>query len=221
MSLRVLLADDHRIVREGLAALIGREPDIEVVGTASDGREAVRLAREAAPDVVLMDVAMPGMSGVEATRQIVAELPAVRVLCLSMHVERKFVSAVLEAGAAGYLLKDCAHEELVEAIRQVTAGRAYLSPSVAATVVDDYAARLSGETAPDASPLSGREREVLQLLAEGRSTREVAERLHLSPKTVGSHRERIMRKLGIDSIAGLTKYAIRHGLTTADRNSPP
>lgn len=218
MTLRILLADDHRIVREGLSVLIGKQPGMEVVGTALDGREAVRLARELAPAVVLMDVAMPGMSGIEATRQIAAELPEVRVICLSMHAERRFVSAVLEAGAAGYLLKDCAQEELAEAICQVAAGHSYLSPAVAATVVEDYAAHLSGGAGADASPLSGREREVLQLLAEGRSTRDIAQLLHLSPKTVGSHRERIMRKLGIDSIAGLTKYAVRHGLTSVDRD---
>ncbi len=218
MTVRILLADDHRIVHQGLSALIEKQRDMKVVATAIDGREAVRLARELEPDVVLMDVAMPGMSGVEATRQITAELPTVKVLCLSMHLERRYVAAVFEAGAAGYLLKDCALEELAEAIRQVVAGRSFLSPSVAATVVGDYAAHLSGDTGADASPLSGREREVLQLLAEGHSTREIAERLHLSPKTVGSHRERIMRKLGIDSIAGLTKYAIRHGLTTAERD---
>jgi DNA-binding NarL/FixJ family response regulator len=219
MTVRILLVDDHQIVREGLAALIDREPTMEVVGAAVDGREAVTEARDLKPDLVLMDVAMPGLTGVEATRQIVSERPETRVLCLSMHVERRFVSAVLEAGAAGYLLKDCAQAELVEAIRQVIAGRSYLSPAVAATVVEDYAAHLSGEARAQASPLSGREREVLQLLAEGHSTARIAERLCLSPKTVGSHREHIMRKLGIDSIAGLTKYAIRHGLTGAERDS--
>lgn len=218
MTVRILLADDHQLMREGLTALIERQPDMEVVGTALEGREAVRLARELAPDLVLMDVAMPGMSGAEATRKITASLPAVRVLCLSMHVERRFVSAVLEAGAAGYLLKDCAQEELAEAIRQVTAGRSYLSPAVAATVIEDYATHLADAMPVDSSPLSGREQEVLQLIAEGRSTREIAERLFLSPKTVGSHRERIMRKLGIDTIAGLTKYAIRHGLTGSERD---
>ncbi len=217
MTIRILLADDHQIVREGLAALLDGQPGIEVVGFALDGREAVKLAEELSPDLLLMDVAMPGMNGVEATRQLASQLPQVKVLCLSMHVERRFVSAVLEAGAAGYLLKDCAREELAEAIRQVSAGRSYLSPAVAATVVEDYAARLAGRLPRNASALSGREREVLQLLAEGASTREIAQRLHLSTKTVGSHRERIMRKLGLDSIAALTKYAIRHGLTTAER----
>ena len=217
MSLRILLADDHEIVLEGLSALIEKEAGMEVVGAVRDGREAVRMARERAPDVVLMDVGMPGLSGVEATRQITSELPAVKVLCLSMHAERRYVSAVIEAGAAGYLLKDCALEELSRALRQVAAGGSYLSPAVAATVLDDYAAHLGGG-APEASPLSSREREVLQLLAEGRPTREIAERLHLSVKTVGSHRDRIMKKLGVHSIAGLTKYAIRHGLTSSDRD---
>lgn len=220
MTISVLLADDHEIVLEGIHALLEAQRGIDVVGEVRDGREAVYQARELQPDLVLMDVTMPGLNGIEATRQIVAETDGVRVLCLSMHTDRRFVSAVLAAGASGYLLKDCVAEELARGIREVAAGRSYLSPGVAATVVEDYAAHLSGARTPAVAQLSGREREVLQLLAEGRSTREIADRLHLSIKTVGSHRERIMHKLGIHSVAGLTKYAIRHGMTTEDRNEP-
>lgn len=216
MAIRVLLADDHELFLQGLRALLEKESGLEVIGEARDGCDAVRMARERAPDVVLMDVAMPAMNGVDATRRILAERPAARVLCLSMHADRQFVSAVLEAGAVGYLLKDCVLEELVRAIHHVRAGRSYLSPAVAATVVEDYAAHLAGRRSPSASPLTNREREVLQLIAEGWRVKEIAGRLHLSAKTVGTHRERIMEKLGIRSVAGLTKYAIRHGLTSAE-----
>lgn len=218
MTVRVLIADDHQIVSQGLAALIEKQPGFSVAGTAVDGREAVRLAQELEPDLVLMDVSMPRLSGIEATRQLSVEMPGVKVLCLSMHVERQFVSAMLAAGADGYVLKDAAEEELVEAIRQVAAGRSFLSPKIAATVVQDYALLVAGGDGGAPGPeLSGREREVLQLIAEGRSTAQIAALLCLSPKTIGSHRGRIMAKLGIHTIAGLTKYAIRHGLTTADR----
>lgn len=174
MAIRVLLADDHELFLQGLRALLEKEPGLEVIGEAGDGRAAVRLARERAPDVVLMDVAMPAMNGVEATRRILAERPATKVLCLSMHADRQFVSAVLEAGAVGYLLKDCVLEELVRAIHHVRAGHSYLSPAVAATVVEDYAAHLAGRRSPGSSPLSSREREVLQLIAEGWSVKEIA-----------------------------------------------
>ena len=166
----------------------------------------MKLALEIAPDVVVMDVVMPGMGGIEATRRIVAKVPTIKVLCLSMHRERRFVSAVLEAGAVGYVLKDRALEELPLAIRHVVAGRSYLNPSVAATVVADYAAHLSGRPSTPASvPLSSREREVLQLLAEGLSTRAISEKLNLSVKTVGSHRENVEKKLRVHGVAALTK----------------
>jgi len=215
MGLRILLVDDHQIVRQGLRTLLEKEPDMEVVAEAEDGRAAVRLAREVSPQVVIMDVAMPDLNGIEATRQIVAESPGIKVIALSMHADRRFVANMLKAGASGYLLKDAAFEELAQAIRTVAANRTYLSPEVSDIVVKDY---LKGpqEEASAFSLLTAREREVLQLLAEGKSTREIADCLHVSVKTVETHRQQIMSKLDIRSVAELTKYAIREGLSSLD-----
>ena len=215
MTVRILLADDHELFAEGLRGLLGAEPDVDVIGDARDGRTAVERAVATKPDVVLMDLSMPGLNGLEATRQILARSPGVKVLCLSMHAESSMVRGALHAGAVGYLLKDCALSELRRAIYIVAAGEVYLSPGIAATVLDAYKAGRSqlGEHSAF-SLLTDREREVLQLLAEGLSTREVAARLHLSVKTIGTHREHLMAKLDIHSVAGLTKYAIREGLTS-------
>jgi DNA-binding NarL/FixJ family response regulator len=213
VTLRVLLADDHRIVREGLRALIEGQADMEVVGQARTGREAVRLARELAPDLVVMDVAMPDLNGVEAARQIVQANPEAKVLALSMHSDAQFVARMLEAGASGYLLKDGAFDELEAGIRQVAEGKTYLSPAIAGTVVKDYVRRMGGSETEDISPLSPREREVLQLLAEGLVSKQIAARLGLSVKTIETHRGRLMDKLGLRSVAELTKYAIRQGIT--------
>lgn len=215
MTTRVLLVDDHEIVREGLHALIDREqPEFTVVGESSDGNSAVAATRDVAPDVVVMDVSMPGLNGIDATRLIVSEMPEVRVLCLSMHSDHSMVAATLEAGAAGYLVKDCAGAELINAIRTVRALRSYLSPAVTDGVVRDFLAHRDAARPVDQPQLSGREREVLQLIAEGHPTRMIAQRLFISPKTVGTHTEHIKAKLGLSSIAALTKYSIRHGLTT-------
>lgn len=219
MGIRIVLADDHVIFLAGLRALLRAQPAMEVVGEARSGTDAVRVARDTGPDVVLMDVSMPGMNGVEATRQIVAGRPETRVLCLSMHADERFVAAVLQAGAAGYLHKDCDVQELVGAIRAVAAGRGYLSSSVAGLVIRGYTAHGPDTGSSTYSLLSDREREVLQLIAEGRPTKEIAARLHLSPKTVATHREHVMHKLEIHSVAGLTKYAVRHGLTTVERDT--
>ncbi len=216
MTLRVLLADDHRIVREGLRALIDGQADMEVVGEARTGREAVRLARELAPDLVVMDVAMPDLNGVEAARQIVQANPEAKVLALSMHSDAQFVARMLEAGASGYLLKDGAFDELEAGIRQVTEGKTYLSPAITGTVVKDYVRRMGEPEAEGVSPLSPREREVLQLLAEGLVSKQIAARLGLSVKTVETHRGRLMDKLGLRTVAELTKYAIRQGITQLD-----
>jgi len=213
MSTRVLLADDHEIFVEGLCALLTKESELEIICRVSDGTEAVRLAREHKPDVVVMDLSMPGMSGIEATRLIVAERPTVKVLCLSMHDDRGFVMGALNAGASGYVLKGSAKEELLDAIRAVTADRVYLSPAVAGTVVDAAKSRI---VAPAVEQLTEREREVVELLTQGQSTKEIAGNLHVSAKTVGTHRTHIMEKLGIHSIAELTKFAIRVGLTSSD-----
>jgi DNA-binding NarL/FixJ family response regulator len=212
MRTRILVADDHEIFAEGLCGLLGNEPALDVIGKAADGAEAVCVAREQAPDVVIMDLSMPDMNGVEATRLIKAERPAVKVLCLSMHADRGFVMGALNAGASGYLLKDSAKRELLQAIRTVMDDAVYLSPGVAGTVVD---AATSGTDSDALARLTDREREVLQLLAEGTTTRGIASRLHLSVKTVGTHRAHIMDKLGVDSIAALIKFAIREGLTSA------
>jgi DNA-binding NarL/FixJ family response regulator len=213
MVARIVVVDDHRIMREGLCTLLEREPDIEVVGSADNGREAIRLVDELKPDVVIMDVAMREMNGVEATRQILVNHPATRVLGLSMHSDSRFIREMLRAGAAGYMLKDCATEELAAAIHSVLEGRLYMSSDVNDSVVKDYVDQLSTSVS---SVLTAREREVLQLVAEGGTTSEIADLLHVSVKTVESHRKQVMDKLSIRSVAGLTKYALREGLTALD-----
>lgn len=213
MTIRLVVADDHKIVREGLRSLLEREPGIDVAAEADNGREAMKLAMELKPDVVLMDLSMPDMNGIEATRRISETSGGSRVLALSMHSDKRFVVEALSAGAKGYLLKDCASEELVGAIRTVAAGDTYLSPKIAGLIVSDYLGK--GPSTPTPSTrLTTREREVLQLFAEGKSTKEVAFLLSVSVKTIETHRIQIMRKLNIRSLAELTKYAIREGITT-------
>jgi DNA-binding NarL/FixJ family response regulator len=216
MSIRVLLADDHKIIRQGLRSLLEKQPDMEVVAEAEDGRNAVRLAGEMAPDVVIMDVTMPDLNGIEATKQILSKSPDIKIVALSMHSDASFVTEMLKSGAAGYLLKDCAFEELAKAIRTVLDNKNYLSPAISGVVLDDYILRLSktGFASPDI--LSDREREVLQLMAEGYSTKKIAQKLHISVKTVETHRRQMMNKLDIHTIAELTKYAIRKGLTSLE-----
>lgn len=216
MGIKTVIVDDHKIVREGLRFILEKETDIEVVAEADNGREAVRNAAKLSPDVVLMDLSMPEMNGIVATRRIVEELPSCRVLALSMHTDKRFVLEMLRAGAKGYLLKDCASEELVGAIRTVAAGEMYLSPKITGLIVREYLEAPSGELLPPSSSLSPREREVLQLFAEGKSTKEVAYLFNVSIKTIETHRKQIMKKLNIYSIAELTKFAIREGLTTLD-----
>jgi DNA-binding NarL/FixJ family response regulator len=213
MKIDVLIADDHQIVREGLRSLLAQEPGIRVVGEAAEGRTTLRLARELAPDVIIMDVAMPDLNGIEATRQIVAEFPAIRILALSMHDDRRFVLKMLKAGAKGYLLKDCAFKDLVKAIRVVVANRIYLGSEVADILAQDYLASATSKESSALQTPSPREREVLQLLAEGGSSHRIAESLHISIKTVETHRAQLMAKLKVRSVAELTKYAIREGLT--------
>jgi len=213
MSIRILLVDDHQIVRDGLRALIAKEADLEVVGEAENGRDAVRQAKDLRPDVVVMDVTMPDLNGVEATRRIRWQNDACRVLALSVHADRQFMAEMLKAGASGYLLKDCAFEDLVNGIRTVMEGRTYIRPARSEAAGDLAAAIPPTETTPAPSILTPREREVLQLLAEGHGTKQIARRLHVSPKTIDTHRQHIMNKLGLRTVAKLTKYAIRHGLT--------
>ena len=216
MSIRILLADDHKITRQGLRSLLEKQSDMQVVAEAEDGRTAVRLTQELSPDVVIMDVSMPDLNGMEATRQIVSKSSNVKVIALSMHSDLQFVAVMLRSGAAGYLLKDCAFEELAGAIRTVVANQTYLSPTISGPVVDDYRHRLSKADVSDVDILTDREREVLQLMAEGKSTKQIALKLHISVKTVETHRRQIMNKLNIHTIAELTKYAIRKGLTALE-----
>lgn len=214
MNIKVLLADDHRILREGLVVLLDKQPEITVVGEAEDGRATVQLTRKLLPDVVIMDVSMPELNGIEATRQIVTEVPGVKVIALSMHSNKHFVKGMLKAGASGYLLKHSASRELVKAIKVAMTNQIYLSPEIAGVVVEDYKS-----PAPDTSAfakLTPREQEVLQLIAEGKLPREISASLNLSLKTVEAYRRQIMDKLGCKSYADLVKYAIREGLTSLD-----
>jgi DNA-binding NarL/FixJ family response regulator len=214
MSIKILIADDHKIIREGLRALVERQPGMEVIGEVENGRKAVQLVGELLPDVIIMDIAMPDLNGIEATRQIVTKTPSVRVIALSMHSDKRFVVEMLKAGASGYLLKDCAFEELVYAIHAVTANRNYLSPKIADKVIKDYIRLFPVGDLSVFSVLTPRQRQVLQLLSEGKGTSQIALDLQVSVKTVETHRQQIMDKLSIHSIAELTKYAIREGLTS-------
>jgi len=220
MAIRVLVADDHKIVRDGLKSMLARQADIDVVGEAENGREAIELSVKLVPDIVVMDIGMREMNGIDATRELVAKVQGVRVLALSMHSDQRYVSEMLAAGAAGYLLKDSAFDELTKAIRALADGRKYLSQGVAGVVLEDYVRRLAGN-GNDPGPattraLSTREREVLQHIANGFSTKQIAANLHLSTKTVETHRRQIMDKLGIFNIAGLIKFAVREGLTSLE-----
>ena len=213
MTARILLVDDHEIMRAGLRSILENEADMEVVAEAGNGRDAVKSAQECQPDVVLMDIGMPDLNGVEATRQILSETPDVKVIALSMHADKRFVASMFQAGASAYLLKKSAAKELLKAIADVTGGQIYISPQVAGVVVQDYVQHLGEATPAGTDGLSPREREVLQLIVEGNTTPEIARTLNVSEKTVGTHRQHIMDKLDIHSIAELTKYAIREGLT--------
>lgn len=219
MPIRILIADDHKIVGDGLKVLLEAQPEMGIVAQALNGREAVQLALKQKPDVVIMDVAMPDLNGLEAARQILAANPRIKVLALSMHADRRYVTGMLSAGASGYILKHCAFEELVQAIRVVLSDQVYLSPSIAGIVVQELTQSKSLRTRASGphQALTAREREVLQLIAEGHSAREIAQRLHLSVKTIETHRRQMMEKLEIRSVADLTKFAIREGLTFLDR----
>jgi len=206
----VLLADDHAVVRDGLRALLEAQTDIEVVGDAANGREVLRLAQQLHPDVVVMDIAMPELNGVEATQQMHDAYPSTQVLILSMHSTTEHIFRALQAGARGYLLKDSAGAEVVDAVRVVHAGRRYLSQKIAATVIDDYIAER--HRASPLESLSSRERQILQLVAEGKSSAEIATILFLSPKTVDTYRSRLMHKLDIGDLPSLVKFAIQHGV---------
>ena len=212
-KIRVLLADDHTILRAGLRMMLNAQPDIEVIGEASDGRKAIGEAQRLTPDVILMDITMPECNGIEATRQVKRLLPEVRVLVLTMHENEEYLFQMLRAGASGYMLKEAADTDLISAIRVVHSGRFYLSPSAQSMLVSDYLQRVhTGEERDSYSALTEREREILKLVAEGYTNNQIAERLFISPKTVDTHRTHIMDKLNLHSRAELVKYAIRRGL---------
>jgi DNA-binding NarL/FixJ family response regulator len=216
MAIRVLIADDHKIVRDGLRTLLEGEREIKVVGEAADGWSAVKMASRLTPDIVIMDIGMPDLNGIEATREIIGRVSKVKVIALSMHSDKRFVVGMLKAGAVGYLLKDCAFDELNLAIQTILAGQVYLSPQITGIVVDDYLHVTSDQDTSVLSKLSSRERQVLQLLAEGKSTKEIAFDLSLSIKTIETHRQHIMNKLDLYSVAELTKVAVREGLTSLE-----
>jgi two-component system response regulator NreC len=216
MSIKILLCDDHRIIREGLRSLLDKQPDMTIVGEGTNGFEACKLARSSSPDIIVLDVAMPGLNGIAAARRLQEEAPKAKILALSMHSDRHFVTGMLQAGAAGYLLKDCAFSELTTAIRTISSGGMYLSPQITGDVLQAFSRNTRTSTKKDKLELSGRESEILQLISEGKSTKDAAAQLNLSVKTVETHRMNIMRKVGVNSVAELTKYAIREGLTTLE-----
>jgi len=214
MTVRILIADDHKILREGLRSLLEKQPTFAVVAEAEDGLTAYEGIKKHKPEIAILDIGMPGLNGIEVTRKIRSDLAPTKVIALSMHADRHFIMGVLEAGANGYLLKDSAFAELVTAVAAVAKGKMYLSPSIAETVIKSSLEKSDREKQGSGVLLSGREREVLQMIAEGKSTKEIALKLFVSTKTVETHRKQIMDKLNIRTVAGLTKYAIREGLTS-------
>jgi len=213
---KILLVDDHEILREGLRTLIETKTDMEVIAEADNGRTAIQLARKLKPDLIIMDIIMPDMNGMDASREIIAELPDVKIIALSMHSDRRFVLGMLKAGVSGFLLKECAFKELTSAINAAVANQTYLSPKIANTVIKDYMQHVSDKDISPSQALTGREREVLQLIAEGHSTRQIANDLNISVKTVEARRRQIMEKLDLNNIADLIKFALREGLTSLD-----
>jgi DNA-binding NarL/FixJ family response regulator len=210
---RILLADDHTVVRQGLRKLLEERPDWEVIAEAGDGREAVRLAEQQKPDVAILDVAMPLLNGIEATRQITRRVPSTRVLVLSMHADEAYVTQILQAGATGYLLKDSADVDLLKAVGEAAQGRSFFSPAIARVMLDDYVRQLADKGVTDRyESLSEREREIFQLIAEAKTNKEIAALLNVSPSTVETHRAHIMEKLDLHSAAEIVLYAVRRGV---------
>ncbi|MBI9019017.1 MAG: response regulator transcription factor [Phycisphaerae bacterium] len=214
MAIKIILADDHTVIRAGIRSLLDKCPNIVVIAEASDGRETVEKAAQLKPDIIIMDIAMPNLNGVEATRKIKADNSRVKILALSMHADKRYIIETLKAGASGYILKNCAVKELTDAINTINNNQTYLSPSIAEVVLDEL---LNDNTdVKNNSVLTAREKEVLQLISEGKSTKKIAMELHISVSTIETHRRQAMEKLNIHSIAELTKYAIREGLTTLE-----
>jgi len=217
-KIKVLLAEDHTIVRKGLRSLLDEETNIEVIGEAQDGREAIQKAQQLHPDIVLMDITMPRLNGLEATRQIKKRSPQVKVLALTMHANEEYIFQILQAGASGYVLKQAVVTELVSAIQAVHRGDSFLSPSISKKIIEEYIRQAQPlAEKDDYAKLTNREREILQLIAEGHSNRRIAQLLHISVKTVETHRANLMEKLDLHSTAELTRYAIRKGLISLDQ----
>ncbi len=215
-KIKLLIVDDHRIMREGLVSMLRNDPEMEILGEAENGREAVLFARRLKPDVVVMDISMPDMNGMDAARRITSGSDGVKIIALSMYADRRFVIGMAQAGATGYLLKECAFEELARAIRAVAGGQAYFCPEVANVMIEELLEK-GRRSRGRSRALSSREREILQLIAEGMPTKEIAQHLNMSVKTAESHRRQIMEKTGMRSVAALTKYAIKEGLTSPER----
>ena len=214
MKIKILLVDDHQILRDGIRSLVKGYDDMEVIGEAADGRETLDMVEKLSPDVVIMDISMPDLNGIDATRMIINEAPDVKVIALSMHHDKQFVSEIFKAGASGYLIKDSAFDELEHAIRIVMSGQTYINPQIASLVVESLVNQSVTPNPKSFSLLTEREREVLQLIADGKSTKQIAIDLNVSSKTIESHRRQVMGKLNVRSVADLTKFAIREGLTT-------
>lgn len=213
MTYTVILADDHRIFRDGLRPLLDRQPDFEVVAEAEDGLETLEMVWEHKPDILVLDISMPKLNGIEVTRRVVSEFPQCKIVILSMHADRRFVLETLKAGASGYLLKESSFKELLSALRAAVNGQIHLSEQISGTVIKEYLSIAKQSAGSAFSLLSAREREVLQMLAEGKSNKEIASQLNISVKTIETHRKNIMEKLNIHTVAELTKYAIREGIT--------
>ena len=216
MKISILLADDHKILRDGIRSLLEKEPDFEVVGEADSGRTAIELACELKPDVIIMDIGMPDINGIEATREILSRVPSIQVLALSMYSDKRFVVEMLNAGATGYLVKDCAFEEMLSAVRSVASNQRYIAPKLLETFIDDYMKNKCNNGMMKKTQLTPRESEVLRLIAQGYNSKKIASELNISVKTVDTHRQNIEHKLELHSVADLTKYAIRVGLISID-----
>jgi two-component system response regulator NreC len=216
-KIKVLVADDHTILRQGIKSLLANEEEIEVIGEAKDGREALTIIEETLPDVILMDIAMPGLNGLEATRRIKKKFPRMKVLVLTMYTNEEYIFQILNAGANGYLVKETAFQDLISAIKAVYKNEAFMSPSISKKVINSYIKRAQNDEEVTCEVLTTREREILQLIAEGNSSKKIAELLFISPKTVETHRTHIMDKLNIHNRTGLVKYAIRKGIVDVDK----
>ena len=211
MSVKVLIADDHQLFREGLVNLLSQSSEIEIIGQAEDGKDALKKARKLLPDIILMDIGMPELNGVEATGILSKELPEIRVIALSMHSDKQYIKGILEAGAFGYLFKNCTYNQLIEAIKTVYAGKKYLSDKITEVLIEDYLGK-EPEPMKELKALSKRENEVLKLLAEGKSIREISEMLFVSIKTIGTHKQNILDKLELKTTTDLVKYSLKKGI---------